>query len=138
MKRTIVVLAVFAVLAATYATYLYFKEPEDTRREEPDYTLSAEELAAAYNLNEDSANARFADKVLVVDGEVSDIQVTSTEGTVFLMSSDPLTSITCSFYSDEAASLRGIKRGDHIRVKGKCTGKLADVILNNCSIVNNP
>lgn len=138
MKRIFIAFGTLAILAAGYGSYLYFKTPLDIRQETPDYFLSAAELASAYMLNEDSANARFVDKILVVSGEVTEVQHASQEGTIFLASGDPLVAITCSFYADEVVRLERIKKGDRIWIKGKCTGKLMDVVLNNCSIQTKP
>jgi hypothetical protein len=46
-----------------------------------------------------------------------------------------MAAVTCSFYSEEAGNIKKINPGDEVTVKGKCTGKLMDVVLNKCSLV---
>ena len=74
--------------------------------------------------------------MIAVKGKVSDVKLEPSTGqaTVILDSGDPLAAVTCSFYDDEAKMLKKIKQGEAITVKGKCTGKLMDVVLNKCSI----
>jgi hypothetical protein len=37
-------------------------------------------------------------------------------------------------YADELTRIQNLKNGESITIKGKCTGKLMDVVLNNCRI----
>lgn len=136
-KKIMLGLLLIAFAGAGYGFYLYNKKPADVRTLMADYTLSSESLLADYNKDETAANLKYLDKVIAVKGKVTEIKVDSTTGqaTVTLDSGDPMAAVTCSFYNDEATSVKKITQGSEVVIKGKCTGKLMDVVLNKCSIV---
>ena len=134
-KKILIGLSVIALAAAAYGLYLYAKKPADVRTLTAKYNLTAVTLLEDFNKDETAANKKYVDKVITVSGKVSEVKIEPTgQATVILDSGDPMAAITCSFYDDEARSLKKIKKGDEIVVKGKCTGKLMDVVLNKCSI----
>jgi hypothetical protein len=69
----------------------------------------------------------------MITGEIAEIKA-DINPTIQLAGSDPLSGVTCSFYQNELPTIQSLKIGDKIMVKGKCTGKLMDVVLNNCRI----
>ncbi|MEO8416389.1 MAG: hypothetical protein ABI472_22190 [Ginsengibacter sp.] len=134
--KILLVLLMIVLAAAGYGLYLFNAKPADVRTIEADYSLSATNLMDDFNKDEAAANLKYLNKVISVKGKVSDIKLEQSTGqaTIILDSGDPIASITCSFYADEAGSVKQIKEGEEIVVKGKCTGKLTDIILNKCSI----
>lgn len=134
MKRFIFLIAFVLVLAVTFGIYQFSKKPQDVRTVEPEYQLKAEELVNQFSANEELANQKFLDKIILVTGKVTEITMDEKSTTVFLDSGDPISGVTCSFYAEEASKLQEAKVGQIITVKGKCTGKLMDVVLNNCSL----
>lgn len=135
-KKIVVVMLLVAVAAAGYGFYLYHKKPADVRTLKADYELPAATLVADFNKNETDANHKYLDKVLAVKGKISEIKIDPATGqaTVTLDTGDPMAAVTCSFYNEEAASVKKLVQGAEVVVKGKCTGKLMDVVLNKCSI----
>ena len=91
----------------------------------------------AFNSDEAAANLKYLDKVIAVKGIIADIKIDSSTGqaSVILDSGDPLSAVTCSFYNDEIGAVQKLSMGTEVVIKGKCTGKLMDVVLNNCSII---
>ena len=127
-------IVVFAI--AGYALYLFNKKPPDVRNLPAEYNTTAVALLEDFNKDEPAANKKYLDKVIVVSGKLSEVKIDSSTGqaTAILDTGDPMAAITCSFYDEEAGSLKNLKAGEEIVVKGKCTGKLMDVILDKCSI----
>lgn len=138
-RRTKVLLIVLAIgiVSVSYGFYLLHKKPADVRKLSADFSISAATIVNAFSDNEQEANKKYLDKVIDVKGKVADIKLEANGNTtLFLDSGNPLASVTCSFYNDEAASVKSVKKGDEVIVKGMCTGFLMDVVLNKCSIVN--
>ncbi len=134
-KKNLLLIATIVVACAVYGFYMYKKKPADVRKESAAYELTATSLVAAFNKDENSANKKYIDKVLAVKGKIAGIKADSTgQATVFLDSGDPMASVTCSFYPDEIAAAKTLHQGDEVTIKGRCTGKLMDVVLNKCSI----
>jgi hypothetical protein len=128
-------LLALAFAAAGYGFYLYHKKPPDTRKEPPAYEIASTTLVAAFNKNETAASLQFLDKVIAVKGVVTIIKIDSADqATVFLDGGDPMDAVICSFYKEELSSVKNLHQGQEVTIKGNCTGKLMDVVLNKCSI----
>lgn len=128
------IVAVVILAGAGFGIYLYNMKPVDTREEVADFEVTAQALVSEFTSDESAATKKYADRIISVTGAVGDLTVNDSLATVFLSSGDPISSVQCSFYSDEITSVKGIQRGQSVRIKGKCTGKLMDVVLNNCSL----
>jgi len=135
-KKILLGILLVAIAAAGYGFYMYNKKPADVRTLTANYELTAAALLADFNKDETAANTKYLDKVIAVSGKVTEIKLEPATGqaTVTLDSGDPMAAITCSFYNNETASVKNLKQGDAVVIKGKCTGKLMDVVLNKCSI----
>ncbi len=135
-KKILLGILLVAIAAAGYGFYMYNKKPADVRTLTANYELTAAALLADFNKDETEANTKYLDKVIAVSGKVTEIKLEPATGqaTVTLDSGDPMAAITCSFYNNETASVKNLKQGDAVVIKGKCTGKLMDVVLNKCSI----
>lgn len=73
--------------------------------------------------------------MITVEGIVASIEDENGDLTVFLEAGDPLTGVTCSFYPEEHNEVKMLQPGNKVRIKGECTGKLTDIVLNHCSLV---
>ena len=135
-KKILIGILVIALAAAGYGYYLFNKKPADVRTEKPNYEIEAATLLADFNKDETAANQKYLDKVIAVKGKVAEIKLDTATGqaTVVLDSGDPTAAISCSFYDDEAAAVKQLSKGKEIVIKGQCTGKLMDIVLNKCSI----
>lgn len=137
IKKLLVAILVIVLVAAGFGFYSYNKKPADIRTTSANYQLTAAALLEEFNKDETVANQKYVDKVLSVQGRVSEVKLDADgQATVILDCGDPMAAITCSFYENEAGSLKNINVGTEITIKGKCTGKLMDVVLNKCSIEN--
>ena len=137
--RNIVIILVAIGLIAGLATgyYLYNKPPEDVAGMKPEYTLSAGELTEAFNTNEKEANDKYAGKVIQVAGEIAEIEGNDSTMTFILTAeNDPGSGVSCTLASEALEEAKGYSIGELVAVKGKCTGKLFEVVLINCHFVN--
>jgi hypothetical protein len=134
-KKIILGLLAAAFITAGYGFYLFKKKPADIRVSAPQYEMPATALVKEFAADETSATKKYLDKVIAVKGMITGVETDATGmATVFLEGGDPLTSVTCSFYNEEALSAKTLQKGKEVTIKGMCTGKLMDVVLNKCSI----
>jgi hypothetical protein len=134
-KKMILGFTLITIAGAGYGFYLYKKKPADIRKETALFEISAAALVAEFNADETIANQKYTDKVIAVTGKVTEVKMDAAgQATVFLDSGDPLASVNCSFYAEETAVASRLRQGTFIVIKGKCTGKLMDVVLNKCSV----
>ena len=135
IKITVLVL-LLVMVAVSYGLYQYTRKPADIRGLSPEIEIEAVDLVKEFKNDEAAATSSYVDEILLVRGEVSGIQTASSgQVTIFLEAKDPLSSVTCSFYGDETIDQKKIIPGKELKVKGKCTGMLSDVIINKCSVV---
>jgi hypothetical protein len=126
---------VFIGLVVGTFTYLYvFRKAEvSVASQKADMEINASELLKKFTDDETSANVSFLDKVIIVEGLIENISEDSATISVYLKNPDDIAGIQCGF-DKEAIDKSTLKQGDKIRVKGKCTGYLMDVVLNKCAV----
>jgi len=135
-KKITLAVAILAAAAALYGWYLYHKKPQDVKQAQSQFEVTAPDLTTAFNADESAATVKYVDKVVSVSGKIKDIKIEpGGAATVFLDSGDPMAAVTCSFYDTEAATVKKLATGQQVTIKGLCTGKLMDVVLNKCSVV---
>jgi len=134
MKKAVIFVVIVVTLGGFYGVYQYKKKPTDTHDERADFEIKAIDLVKEFSKNESAGTKKYVDRILIVTGRVREVDTASS--TLFLDGSDPLVSITCSFYANETKQLQKLQPGDSVQVKGKCTGKLIDIVMNNCIIIN--
>jgi len=135
--RYIVIFLILALIAAVAAWKYTFKESEaSVASHKTEVTIDAPSLLLAFETNEDSANLKYLDKVIMVSGTVGSVVKDSLGYSVYLKEKDAISGILCSFDISNYDSAR-LKPGSQINVKGLCTGYLMDVIMNKCYIADN-
>lgn len=133
-KKNLFLLAVVVCLiVAGWLYYLYQKPRSGVKGEDADYTIAAVNLYQAFVANEDSANKKYVDKVIQVEGKVQQVETTQGGANVILASNVPDGGINCTFSSKNELP----KVGDQVIIKGRCTGFLMDVNLVDAEIEKN-
>lgn len=137
MKKTLKISALIILVALIVGYLLWNKPHRNVSKAEADYTLGAEELFSFYNEHEDSANALYLEKVLQIEGEMQGALNLDNpeEPTLFLATGDDFGVISCGFPASSLKQLEQIASGSKIVVKGLCKGRTLDVVLTNCTIV---
>ena len=133
--RYVLIFLVLALIAAVAAWKYTFKVSEsNVASHKTEVTIDASRLLQAFETNEDSANLKYLDKVILVSGTVGSITKDSLGYTVYLKEEDAISGIVCSFDKSSFDSAL-VKPGAQINVKGICMGYLMDVQMNKCYIV---
>jgi hypothetical protein len=138
MKKTILVLiAIIVLVVVAIAISRVFKKSEvDAYRLKPEHELTVDKLIDAFDLDEASANSVFLDKVMLVEGEVVELDTSNPESPFLVLGSGhSLTGVMCNFHPNHLEKLSSIQKGSIIKVKGICTGLLMDIVLVKCVIV---
>ncbi len=126
--RAIIIGALAAVALASFAGYKLYYKPHRSVENEAYAGVSASGLYAAFKSDETEANNKYLDKVVLVDGTVSEIFSNQDGKSVLLLKSDdPLFGISCTMRS----GVTNVKAGAPVKVKGICTGYLSDVVLTD-------
>jgi hypothetical protein len=129
-KHLVIVIVLLLVIAGGgVGIYKFTAKPKDASNKKADFELSANELVSAFEQDENAANAKYIDKVIIVEGKVMEISKEN-----ILLGEEPSV-INCGMsdnapYSDVAVD-------DHLKIKGVCTGydMLFGVGLTKCVVI---
>lgn len=143
MKRIILFIILVAVLAGGWYAYNeYNRKNINLAQVQPTATLTAAQLAWAFEKDSASANKNYLGKIILVSGAVKNIE---NEGSIVVLRQDSsTTSIRCSMDSTYITKTNSLQKGQSINIIGACTGYNsdelglgADVILNRCVVQQN-
>ncbi|MBC8109697.1 MAG: hypothetical protein H7Y04_01410 [Verrucomicrobia bacterium] len=130
-KKTIFAIIVILVGAGVAVGLWQYNRPHrQIASEIPSFSLSATELVANFNHDENGANKLYLDKVLSVSGII--LEVLGDEQPTTLLLGDDTKSAVVSCTLDSTQSISGLTVGKAIKLKGRCTGMLMEVVLVDC------
>lgn len=136
MKKQIIITSILAVfLAGALGVYYVYNKPHrDVKGESAFVIIEAKQLFDEFSKNQEGANKKYLDKVVVVKGVVKEVILpTDNKGgaTIVLESGDEMFGVSCGF---DVKDSQNPAVGSTITIKGVCTGMTMDVVLNKCSI----
>lgn len=138
MKRIALFVVPLIIVAVGVAYFIYNKPHKNIKSAEIEMTVTATQLLEEYENNEKQANAKYFDKVVAVEGVVKS-KSKSEEGNVqiYLDTGNPMSSVACSMdYLSEQDGLEAVQKGDKVTIKGLCTGKLMDIVIDRAILVH--
>lgn len=112
-----------------FGSYMFIKnylEKEtfgSTKKSKAEYTVSAAELINEFTTSNDSANAKYRDKMIIVNGRVSEIESTAdTTMNIKFIDTTSGSYAIFAFQQQDLAEAKKINVGDSISIKGECSG----------------
>ncbi|HEU4471686.1 MAG TPA: hypothetical protein VFR58_11415 [Flavisolibacter sp.] len=128
MKKIIIVLLLVVLAGGGWYVYrmLTGRNP-DLAHTEAAYSLSVNELLAAFNKDSALAGKQYTGQVLLIQGHVTRID---TAGVISLGQAGEMSSVECTMDKRHRAALQHIKEGQSLSVKGRCTGYKSESMLD--------
>lgn len=134
MKKKILISAlVLAIVGFIYALSMYYKPHEDLNKSKPDYTLTYAELISQYDKNEDRADSLYLGKTVEISGKVNNIEKSESDATIAMNQEGTMTGILFEF--EDEGQLDNIQEGQEVIIRGKCSGKLIDIVINRSILI---
>jgi hypothetical protein len=100
------------------------------------YEVTAQQLYSAYEANEVGADLKYKDKVLIVTGVIDDIGTDiANDLYVMLKTGEYHAYVKCSFGAAYKETVARLRKGQELRLKGKCSGKMMIVLLRGCTFM---
>jgi len=134
----IVFISVFFISTGFRETFIsiIFRSPKSLVKSNPDFIFEATELYDYYHANETESDSLYIDKIIQVTGHLAEV-IKEEDGKYTLILRDDMafSGINCSMDKEFDNSIKELKTGDNVTVKGICAGILLDVILTRCVIV---
>lgn len=135
-KNLIIFILILVIIPISLFFYVYNKPHRDINDEEPVVNITANQLFVEYEQNEDEANERFLDKVIIIEGKIDELDISKEDDpTIIIKNAEDFFGVSCSFGKEMEQLLANKKIGDFIKVKGICKGYLSDVVLIDCIII---
>ena len=99
-----------------------------------DYTISSTEMLNEFAKSDSLANAKYREKIIIVNGNASQVEKKS-DSTTNIRFDDPAGSyIVFSFEKDQYELVKSINPGDEVSLKGSCSGSIYSEILETTQI----
>lgn len=136
IKKIIIGILILGTIGAVVAYKIYNKPHIDVTEASVDITISANKILNEFSSDEAKANSKYLEKIIEVEGVVSETKNEKGKGIVTLKTNDDFGSILCHLSEKATSELSAIQIGESITIKGICTGYLMDVILIKAEIIN--
>ena len=120
----------FLIIVFAIAYFSFNKPHKDFNKASIEYTIKSTDLFQKYQLDVSNANARFLDKVLLINGTIKEIN-----SDMIILNGN----IVCSFDASQPIDIK-LEPTDKISIKGRCLGYddlLEEVRIDNCSLMKN-
>ena len=129
---SLVIAVILSLIGGWYYVFVYSKNHHRDAADEKGIIVNAADVAAEYQANEQSANAKYLDKALEVTGEVMEVGKNQ-EGktTVALKTNDIMTTVFCTLKDSTAT----VQPNQKITIKGICIGFISDVKIKDAMII---
>lgn len=125
----LVIISLFLLLKS------YNKPHKDIRNSKADLSLNAEYLLNEFLQDEEVANKKYTDNIILIKGEVFEISTLDGNSVITLRSHFSDSSIICQLIPEDNINALKLKKGQNVTIKGICSGFLLDVIMVRCVIV---
>ena len=136
LKRIILFILVIGIIASI-AFYMWNKPHKDIAAAKEDFILTSTDFYKEYVANETTANTKYLDKVIAVEGTISAIELENAdEPTVALTTGTADMTVSCGFKKELLNEIKKLKQNDKIKIKGKCDGMgMFGVVIKQCSLI---
>jgi RecG-like helicase len=133
-KIVLAVVSVIAVAGVLFGLYMYNLKPRDLKKVKPDFILTAPDLFKAFESDENAATAKYVNNIVEVSGTIQSVKPGEKNAlTISLNSGNDISSVICTLQGNTEPNK--FTTGEQITIRGKCSGFLMDVLLNNCVVV---
>lgn len=99
-----------------------------------DYTVNATDLISEFLASDSTANRKYREKMIVVNGTVTQTERQADSTTVIQLADSTGSYIAFSFEPSLLSQVQGIKAGDAVSLKGSCSGSIYSEILGTTVI----
>ncbi len=127
-------IVILLLLGAGAVWYILNEKYADTSTTKPDFTVNALDLIHEFEKNDGLANKKYAEKIIVVNGMVSEVEGADTTVNIKMADTTSGAYIIFAFQQQHRDEARKIKQGDKVSIKGSCSGGAYSQILETTFI----
>jgi hypothetical protein len=130
LKKKLLIAGAFLLLAAV-GVYLYYATMKhgDTAKQKPEFTVEAVPFIREFEKDSKAANEKYAEKIITVNGIVSATEPADTTINIKMVDTTSGSYLIFAFQEQHLNEAKTIKPGDHVSIKGSCSGSIYSDIL---------
>lgn len=117
------------IVSAAWLWYVFTEKYADTTQITPAYSLTALDLIHEFEKNDSLANKKYAEKMMVVSGEVSEVEGVDSTVNIKMADSTSGSYVIFAFQKQDIGLAKKIKLGEKVSIKGSCSGGAFSKIL---------
>ena len=135
LKKTLQFVLIALLIGGGIGYYMWNKPHENIGT--PNFKTTATELAAEFEKDETESNNKYIGKdgktiVIEVSGKITDVKNDTSGITIALETGDPINGVSCVLDRFTKQPRTDYAVGETVKLKGLCTGKLSDVVIDRC------
>ncbi|MBK9108808.1 MAG: hypothetical protein IPM92_10695 [Saprospiraceae bacterium] len=130
-RRVYFFLAAFFCIAAIVVYKMYNKPHADLTETKADFSMTAAALLEEFETNEETAQSKYLNKIIAVNGTITEIQQVENKTIWILDTGNPLSTIQCEMdprFLEKSKNAAVV--GNAVTVQGLCSGKLMDIVMS--------
>jgi hypothetical protein len=129
LKKVGLFFLVFIIVAVGWIWYVFNEKYADTTQITPAFSVTALDLIHEFEKNDSLANKKFAEKIMVVSGEVSEVEGVDSTVNIKMADSTSGSYVIFAFQQQDKGLAEKVKLGDKVSIKGSCSGGAFSKIL---------
>ena len=108
---------IILLLATAWIWYVFNEKYADTTQITPAFSVTAMDLIHEFEKNDSLANKKYAEKIMVVSGEVSEVEGVDSTVNIKMADSTSGSYVIFAFQQQDKALAEKIKSGDKVSIK---------------------
>ena len=134
LKRLLLAGLILIGVAAAIYWYIATEKFADTKDRQAAFTVDAIDFIREFEKDDKAANKKYADKIITVNGIVSEIEAADTTMNIKFVDTTSGSYAIFAFQEQHIAEAKTLKVGDSASIKGSCSGGILSEILGTESI----
>lgn len=130
LKKLLIGGGILLVAGGAAVWYIFNLQFDDTKSVKADYTVNAMNFLSEFKPNDTLVNKKYHDKIIVVNGRVSETEMTA-DSSINIKMADTVSGnyIMFTFQDQHLDEARQIKAGDSVSIKGSFSDGIYSQIL---------
>lgn len=129
LKRLLVVGLILVAVAAGIYWYVATEEFSDTKDRKAAFTVNAIDFIREFEKNEIEANKKYKDKIITVNGRVSEIEAADTTMNIKIIDTVSNSFIIFAFQEQHLSEPKTVSVGDTVSIKGSFSAGIFSQIM---------
>lgn len=128
-KKWLLALFVLLLAGGGVIWWLFTLKYEDTATVKADYTVNAPDFIKEFQQNMTVANKKYSEKIIVVNGTVSAIEMADTTANIKMIDTATNAYIIFAFQQQHLNEAKAMKEGEQVSIKGSCSnGSFSNIL----------